>query len=377
MHSHQRFACVFQVFHSFHLLCGGGLDTGGKPCKSASAPVGAYREQENATSPDLLADLGHMAVTWSHSLAHPQPPRCPAWRIGLRGYPLLMTMPRLACFLHIPSIREGAKHAFSSSIPSHLEPRSSDLQVSPWKIAQLLCRKATSRYQAKADLVRLSIYSDLGTAHSNKTHQARLKMHKAWRRETKGIIPEINTGGEHGKGLEVKLALDFVDLRQQSRSDIDIAVMFAMDREPAPAAEQIIRQHNELGIEVWVAMWALKGEDRERFLPGNIRPEIYQQVLLDRSDFLQVRDENNYTAKRRNLSKRKRRSVGQAQEIISNIADEEGRALAGDLGQALREQFPNHPATTGGLVAWFEQESMKVFFDVERINQNRIYICVR
>ena len=255
----------------------------------------------------------------------------------------------------------------------------------------MFCRRAESLHNEKADLDGLFIYNNLGP--DRRERQIHEKMHDAWREEAqvKNIPCEINPSDRYGKGLEVKLALDFAGLDRWSWSDIDIAVMFAMDREVAPAVEQIIRRANDLDTEVWVAMWAWATKGDGQFLPKNIRPEKYRQLLFDYNDFLQVRDETNYDPRRTAptahsasttkpiMEKEKLQSIREAQAAMKNVtADEEGWVRATDFGQALRGEYPNHPATKKGrFIKWFMQESMEDFFEIDRIDPDRIYIRTR
>lgn len=290
----------------------------------------------------------------------------------------------VSCFIHIPSIWIGAREAFHSAVPQRLEVSdSTSWHVSPLQVAKLLSARAASRHKEEASLASLFVYNDqapLGWLKENQTRHTRLKMHAAWEREAaaEGIPYRLEPSDKRGKGLEVKLALDFVNLRRLPQNDIDIAVLFAMDREIAPAAEQIIRLHGQLNIEVCIAMWATN----EWLLPENIRPEIYQQIALSYDDFSQVRDRTNYTRRVRDdimeLGVVDEKPIHQALAVMKSvITDEDGWCRATDLGQVLRDQFPNHPAATGRFIKWFEQVDNEKFFVVDRNNPDLIRIRAR
>lgn len=217
-----------------------------------------------------------------------------------------MTMLRLTLFLHIPSIRKGAEDAF---FPLHMpepKPHSSHWQINPWKAAQYFRDVAESQHKERVSIDSIFIYSDLGRAGTYKTQDLREQVHKVWCREIKeeGVKCHIETGGKNGKGLEVKLALDFADLAWEPSggepsNDKYIAVMFAMDREVAPAAERICLEYGGHGIEVAVAMWSSsEGERRNLLCPDCHDNEDvslrYDQMFLAENVLSEMRDERDH-----------------------------------------------------------------------------------
>ena len=312
---------------------------------------------------------------------------------------------RLSCFFHMPSIYKGVEALFTS-------PRTS---IDPLKAGIWFRHRIALHHRDDVSLDNLFIYSDLYNADRKKTRNHRKTAHATYLRDAReqGVHCEIRTGLKpKGKGLEVKMALDFADLAWDSASDetlrnpIDkyIAVMFAMDREIAPGVERIIEHYGGRGIKVWVAMWSSSRDDRRDILSKDkdISLEMYQRIFLGETALLDMRDDRNYSrshnsvrtqkSEQRNvqrqstaqawqrLSEEEKEFVHQAQKAITDTKSNEGGWVSPSrLGETFRKQFPNHPAVKikKALTKWFERESMEHFFEVKRINQHEIFIRVR
>ena len=322
-------------------------------------------------------------------------------------------MLHLALFLHIPSIRKGAKEAFLSGATHECGLTSSDWQISPLKIEKYFRQKIEYQYNEKVES-SIFIYNDLGYISNENIHDVRKNVHDAWGHEAEdeGVPVSFYTGGKRGKGLEVKMALDFADLAWEPSSDETlenptdkyIAVMFAMDREVAPGVERIIEHYGGHGIKVWVAMWSSGKDDYRELLSEDkdISLGMYQRIFLDETAWLEMRDGRNYSRsyngvrpqknEQRNvqrqsmaqawqkLNEEEKELVHQAQKAIASAKpNEEGWVPPSRLGGALRKQFPNHPAVKirKALTKWFERENMGHFFEVKRRNQHEIFIRVR
>jgi hypothetical protein len=91
------------------------------------------------------------------------------------------------------------------------------------------------------------------------------------------------------KGIDLRLAIDFVMMAQ--RGDYDIGVLFSGDTDLVPALEAVAELKGDASVEV--AAWLPDNGDPAR--PLRLEGRRIRRHLLERVDFEHVRDQTDYT----------------------------------------------------------------------------------
>lgn len=211
-------------------------------------------------------------------------PREPYWR----GFFIrIMTEPaRLALFIDYQNVYRRAREAFRIDSQPHFVG-----QINPLKVGRLIA----SRSDRPARLTSVRVYRGEPSGHKDaRAYAACRKQADAWRRldpcvsvETRPLRypPDYPSSQPREKGIDVKIAIDFVDAAISKSADI--LVLFSGDTDLIPAVEMVFQRYTSLGVKASSAAWNGGPSIRLDF-PG------FWCYRLSRKDFDTVRDDVDY-----------------------------------------------------------------------------------
>ncbi len=203
---------------------------------------------------------------------------------------------RVALFLDWQNLHGRARESFHVGDSAK---RSSDGQVDPVKLGELICRRSPPGVARELATVR--VYCGVADPHQNRTmFMARSKQIARWRRDGTEVItrplqylwnPHNRRSIAREKGIDVAIAVDFVTMA--FREQYDVGVLFSADTDLRPALEYVAHNHPEIAVEV--AAWRVGAHARRLNFDA---PYSVWCHYLDSSDYAELRDLTNYRPRR-------------------------------------------------------------------------------
>lgn len=215
----------------------------------------------------------------------PSVPLAPYWR----GFLLVRTMAdpaRLALFIDYQNVYKRAREAFGLDAEPHFVG-----QINPLKVGRLIA----ARSKEPARLSSVHVYRGEPNGHHDpRAYAACRRQAEAWRRLDPCVCVETRplryprdfpTSPAREKGIDVKIAIDYVHAAVSKSADI--VVMFSGDTDLIPAVEMVFGRFSSLRVIASSAAWV--GAPAVRLnLPG------FWCHRLNRRDFESVRDDADY-----------------------------------------------------------------------------------
>lgn len=193
---------------------------------------------------------------------------------------------RVALFIDYQNVYRRALAAFHGD-----RGHGADGQISPRELGEVLCQRAQLPGSRLLSEVRL--YTGIPSQRRDRQgYAARRRQIAEWRRQ--GIIvsqrPLRYRPGEQPqeKGIDVKLAIDFVTGAVEKR--FDVGILFSTDTDLLPALEFLV-EHPDLGITPEVAVWRGTGDNNP---PLSVPHASIWHHRLTQDDYEQVRDRRRY-----------------------------------------------------------------------------------
>lgn len=192
---------------------------------------------------------------------------------------------RLALFIDYQNVYHRARAAFHAP-----DAHSSNGQIDPWALAELICDRAP-RAELRT-IVAVRVYTGRPAQDRDpRGYAASRRQAAAW--EQRGIIVVPRTLRyspalpPREKGIDVSLAIDYVAGAVDGA--FDIGVIFSADTDLVPALE-FICQRPALGVTPEVAAWDAPGANRPLRVSGH---SVWVHRLRE-SDYGRVRDRRVY-----------------------------------------------------------------------------------
>lgn len=193
---------------------------------------------------------------------------------------------RVALFVDYQNVYRRARAAFHGD-----RGPGADGQISPRELGELLCQRAQSPGSRLLTEVRL--YTGIPSQRRDRQgYAARRRQIAEWRR--RGVIVSQrplryrHDDQPQEKGVDVKLAIDFVTGAVEKR--FDVGILFSTDTDLLPALEFLV-EHPDLGITPEVAVW--RGA-RSSNPPLTVPNASIRHHPLSRDDYERVRDRRRY-----------------------------------------------------------------------------------
>lgn len=195
---------------------------------------------------------------------------------------------RIGVFVDYQNVYKGARKCFfPDGTNSHL-----DGQVNPLKLGKTLAGNDRT-------LVAVRVYRGLPSSRDDpKGYGASNRQLELWKKL--GCVETITRPLNYGdpahpkeKGIDVKLAIDFVT--SMIAGDFDVGILFSADTDLLPALEAVIEAKGEAACEV--AAWVPKGGGYPSVL--RVPSKNLHTHPLYESTYLAIHDDTDYTQRRR------------------------------------------------------------------------------
>ena len=202
------------------------------------------------------------------------------------GYFLGHMSLRLALFLDAQNVYYRARHTFFADTGPHVNG-----QINPGAVAELIAARGGPQ-GAPVQVQGIRIYTGFHTQGRNPLAYSSHRRQRAfWEgqgcvvtsRPLRYLGQDARSGRE--KGVDVALAVDYID--QATRSEFDIGVIFSMDSDLSPALE-FVKNRNELGVVPATAAWYGEGPYSQINVSG-----VWCH-RLSRADYDAVHDPTDY-----------------------------------------------------------------------------------
>lgn len=201
----------------------------------------------------------------------------------------VMTEPaRLALFIDYQNVYRRAREAFGLDDEPHFVG-----QINPVKVGRLIAARSSE----PARLSSVHVYRGEPSGHHDaRAYAACRRQADAWRRldpcvsvETRPLRypADYPRSPAREKGIDVKIAIDFVQAAVSKSSDI--VVMFSGDTDLIPAIEMVFHRFSSLRVRASSAAWMGAPAIRLQ-APG------FWCFRLNRKDFESVRDDADYAS---------------------------------------------------------------------------------
>lgn len=193
------------------------------------------------------------------------------------GWEMASTEQRVALFIDNQNMYKGARHGFFDPGDYHVHG-----QFDPVSLGELICSRPPPGQPSSAK--------------DPKGYGASRKQYAAWRKRGATVIPRPlryppSYPGEkpEEKGIDVKLAIDFISMAMDEK--YDVGIIASTDTDLIPAIDFVIERYASTR-RVEVAAWSSR-ERRNPSLKSNLR-RIWCH-WLDQADYDQVADSRDYT----------------------------------------------------------------------------------
>jgi hypothetical protein len=198
-------------------------------------------------------------------------------------------MTRVAVFIDYQNVYKGARSAFG-------------LEWDPHMAGQIYPRRLGLKLKGVGDdereLVAVRVYRGLPSSERDpKSYGAADRQVALWRKQE--LVTPVtrplnyrNPAQPKEKGIDVCIAIDFVMMAM--RNEYDVGVLFSADTDLLPALEAVIAIKSAAACEI--AAWKPTGFHANRLW---VKGQGVHCHLLDETDFKHVRDDTDYTVRRR------------------------------------------------------------------------------
>ena len=203
---------------------------------------------------------------------------------------------RVALFIDWQNLHGRAREAFHSARASR---KSTDGQIDPVKLGELVCRRTPPGVARELSAVR--VYSGVADPHRNRTmYMARRRQIARWRNDGAEVITRPlqylwneneQTTIAREKGIDVAIAVDFVTMA--FRGQYDVGVLFSADTDLRPALEYVAHSHPEIAVEV--AAWRTGPQARRLNFDA---PYSVWCHYFDSDDYATLHDLTNHRPRR-------------------------------------------------------------------------------
>lgn len=197
---------------------------------------------------------------------------------------------RVILFIDHQNVYKCARETFFDKYTSHFTAG----QFDPVAMAELLCTRAPDGFTRRVEQVRVYTGQPDGTKDS-KGYGASRKQYQFWRDCGAEVIarplrypPNYPKDRPEEKGVDVKLAIDFIALAMDGA--YDVGIIASTDTDLVPAIDFVVQRYSA-NRRAEVTAWT--GSRRNPRLSSKLKP-IWCH-WLNRSDYDQIEDTTNYT----------------------------------------------------------------------------------
>jgi uncharacterized LabA/DUF88 family protein len=197
---------------------------------------------------------------------------------------------RVALFVDAQNVYQGARQCFHAGVTAHY----TDGQIDPLALGNLICDRPPPGLTRTLSEVRIYTGRPESTKEP-KTYGAHMRQCEAWERAGAIVIPRTlrypgdwpKTRAEQ-KGVDVKLAIDFIAGAIDSR--YDVGIVFSTDTDLRPALEFVSDRFKQYP-RAEAAAWRGSGANRALTVAGSRSTWVH---YLNYDDYLAVRDPTDY-----------------------------------------------------------------------------------